>query len=211
MRPEPTPSTRRCRAPYFTGCTLQGWGERSETHRHRSAEIFGMVRVADAIEGWVSLRSTHPTGYGLLRLEIFERARQVVGRSPMVEFIAQRLGDDGADEKEGGGHRCLATLNWLPRRKCNRLRHFLIVQLLLNLFDQFGRYDASGRRQYIPAIPQLRRPRGLVARGRSLFAVFFILVLHHINLRELADGRYGYPLQHAWGHSEMWDEEVSQH
>ena len=32
------------------------------------------------------------------------RARQVVGRSTMVEFIAQVFGDDGADEEEGFGH-----------------------------------------------------------------------------------------------------------
>jgi hypothetical protein len=25
-------------------------------------------------------------------------------RIPVVEFLAQRLGDDGADEEEGGGH-----------------------------------------------------------------------------------------------------------
>lgn len=41
---------------------------------------------------------------GLLGSEILQRARQVGGRSPMVELGAQRLGDDGAGEEEGGGH-----------------------------------------------------------------------------------------------------------
>ena len=42
--------------------------------------------------------------HALLRLEIGQRARQVAGRSPMVEFIAQRLGDNGANEEEGFGY-----------------------------------------------------------------------------------------------------------
>jgi hypothetical protein len=45
-----------------------------------------------------------------LRLEIGERARQVVGLIPMIEFVAQRLGDDGSDEEEGGGR----TEAWRP-------------------------------------------------------------------------------------------------
>jgi len=36
--------------------------------------------------------------------------RQVVGRRSMVEFFAQRLGDDGADEEEGGGHGVASAL-----------------------------------------------------------------------------------------------------
>jgi hypothetical protein len=39
-----------------------------------------------------------------------ERARRGVGRRSKVEFIAQRLGDDGAEEEEGGGHGVMSRL-----------------------------------------------------------------------------------------------------
>src|SRR5579872_2187440 len=40
----------------------------------------------------------------LLAFEHAARPRQVVGRIPMIEFLAQMRGNDGADEEEGGGH-----------------------------------------------------------------------------------------------------------
>jgi hypothetical protein len=46
-----------------------------------------------------------PEAPGLVAFENPDRPRQVVGRIPMVEFIAQGLGDDGADEEKGGGHK----------------------------------------------------------------------------------------------------------
>ncbi len=42
-----------------------------------------------------------PEAPGLLAFENLDRPRQVVGRIPMVEFIAQGRGDDGMDEEEG--------------------------------------------------------------------------------------------------------------
>lgn len=46
-----------------------------------------------------------PEPPGLVAFENLDRPRQVVGRIPMVEFIAQVFCDDGADEEEGGGHK----------------------------------------------------------------------------------------------------------
>lgn len=36
----------------------------------------------------------------------------MVGRIPMVEFLAPVLGDDGADEEERGGHNQLRDANY---------------------------------------------------------------------------------------------------
>ena len=45
-----------------------------------------------------------PQPPGLLAFEDTDRPRQMVGRIPMVEFLAQVRRDDGADEEEGCGH-----------------------------------------------------------------------------------------------------------
>ena len=48
------------------------------------------------------------------------RPRQVVDRSPMVEFIAQIFADDGADEEEGGRHRKATLPNDFRNRQLFR-------------------------------------------------------------------------------------------
>jgi hypothetical protein len=74
-----------------------------------------------------------PEAPGLVTYKDFDRPRQVVGRSPMVEFIAQVLGDDGTDE-EGCDGQCrispmiimviLATVTTILPIIANRRRYF---------------------------------------------------------------------------------------
>jgi hypothetical protein len=75
-------------------------------------------------------------------------------------------------------------LQRLACRKPIRPRRFLVVQLLLYLFDQFGRDNVSRPRKLGDAISQLQFWRRLLARSRSLCGVLLTLVVHGIKLAD---------------------------
>src|SRR5262245_15726947 len=58
--------------------------------------------VFELIDGVMhALLHLAPEAPGLFTFKYFDRPRQVVGRIPMIEFIAQRSGNHGANEQEG--------------------------------------------------------------------------------------------------------------